>query len=92
MDKMQKNESSRKVSFLGILPGRKKLIFFLLSLLAYYFYSADFEFQAAFVELVFRLIPCDIRQAKAKEYFRIDSVSQAFSDILNEEFEAVSKK
>ena len=27
MDKMQKNESSRKVSFLGILPGRKNKSF-----------------------------------------------------------------
>ena len=41
---------------------------------------------------MFRLIPSDIRQAKAQEYFTSDSVSQAFSDILNEEFEAVSKK
>lgn len=80
-----------KSLFLGILPGRKNKSFSF-SVYWHIFYSADFEFQAAFVELVFRLIPCDIRQAKAKEYFRIDSVSQAFSDILNEEFEAVSKK
>ena len=42
------------------------------------------------MEFVIRLIPYDVRQKKAREYFSSNSVSQAFTDILNEEFEVVS--
>lgn len=52
--------------------------------------STDFELQAGLVELIFRLIPADVRQKKAQEYFAISSVAEAFSDITSQEFEAVS--
>ena len=54
------------------------------------FFFIDFELQAGMVELFVRLIPCAIRYAKALEYFINKSVSQAFKDINNGEFEAVS--
>ena len=44
------------------------------------------------MELVFRLIPPDVRQEKAQQYFSSNSVAQAFSDITSSEFEAVSSK
>lgn len=50
----------------------------------------DFELQAGMVELIFRLIPCDTRHKRAREYFSTDLVSSAFCDITSPEFEAVS--
>lgn len=55
-------------------------------------FFTDFELQAGLVELVFRLIPPDVRQEKAQQYFSSNSVAQAFSDITSSEFEAVSSK
>ena len=82
---------SQTTFYLGILPGRKSF-FFLFSLLAYYHYSADFEFQALFLERVCCLIPDDVRQAKANAFFTLDSVFKSFRTILDGEFEAVSKE
>ena len=42
------------------------------------------------MELIFRIIPSDVRQEKAQEYFISSSVSQAFAAIISGEFEAVS--
>jgi len=54
------------------------------------FLFLDFELQAGLVELIFRLIPHEVRQEKAQAYFSTNTVAQAFSDINSPEFEAVS--
>jgi len=50
--------------------------------------AGDFELQAGLVELIFRLIPHEVRQEKAQAYFSTNTVAQAFSDINSPEFEA----